>query len=749
MANKINSTAGMPTDHIASEVDNFVAQMDFQRRGFERRAYDNNFFDDGFHFRYVSRTTGHIVDAGKKDPQGPTRAIPKASRQIRGVANLLLGLDPHPVVYPEKVSRANFMAEQPDPKTGKMVASPEYKKAMEVSKDLAKRQGHWLEEEWRKQELMDKLTFMVILAAKHGVSYLQILPDPNEQKIVSVVRDFFDVYTMGNMTELDDSPMVVMAAPELISKLKANPLYKEEDLARISPDNRYASSEVKQAYMQVRFGSTTQSDSAATLIQKEAYILEYINDDNMQKIATDLGDRFRGKKRGDKIIRQVCAAGGVTLYDKYLNLGKYPLVDFRFEPGPMYQVPFIERFIPANKSLDISMSRIERYLNTMNVGVIMKRKGENFSITNQSGAQTIEFETTPPTQMNLAPLPASVFNFIGLLNQTIEEQGASVSTLNQLPQGVESGKAIESAKATEYANLKIPSDSLKKTVRRISERLVDYAADYFVTPQTVYYLEKGEPSYFDIIGQAGAEKYQSLNIEIPQDTVQIKHDTMVDIQIETGMGYTEQGKRESMKQIADYMRGLAQEGLLSQEAVKVSIQSFLETYGYGSTSEFIDAMDEGTESSPLTEDQITQMKVAVLEAMKESGEIGQEASDKRIMEAKIGSVEALKDAGLLDKKEEIPDNPEMAPIPYKDMPEDIKRQAEVMAGFTPSQDQSPVDMVAEAKVADTLIKAKQVSQSGEQSDKSMEQEGMMKSREMDMKEKMMNKPQPKKLTTKQ
>ena len=45
---------------------------------------NNNFFDDGFHFRFVSRETGKIVDFSNKNSSGgPLRAIPKASRQIR------------------------------------------------------------------------------------------------------------------------------------------------------------------------------------------------------------------------------------------------------------------------------------------------------------------------------------------------------------------------------------------------------------------------------------------------------------------------------------------------------------------------------------------------------------------------------------------------------------------------------------------------------------------------------------------
>jgi hypothetical protein len=132
-------------------------------------------------------------------------------------------------------------------------------------------------------------------------------------------------------------------------------------------------------------------------------------------------------------------------------------------------------------------------------------------------------------------------------------------------------------------------------------------------------------------------------------------------------------------------------------------------------------MDEGTQASPLTEDQITQMKVAILEALKESGEVGEEASDKRIMENKVGTMEALKESGLADKIQgPIADNPETAPIPYKDAPEDIKRQMEQQAGFSPSTMKSPIETQTETKVAETLIKAKQASQSAVQGDRSQE-----------------------------
>src|SRR3990167_2046589 len=122
MADKISKKAQIfknviPTDYIGMEIDKWVTNYQMMRKSFERRWYDNNFFDDGYHYRYVSRTTGRIVDLTQQgDLFIPKRAIPKASRQIRGVSNLLLSGEYVPVVYPEKITKVNY----PDPQMFQM-----------------------------------------------------------------------------------------------------------------------------------------------------------------------------------------------------------------------------------------------------------------------------------------------------------------------------------------------------------------------------------------------------------------------------------------------------------------------------------------------------------------------------------------------------------------------------------------------------------------------------------------------------
>src|SRR3990167_11385444 len=156
-------TSSVKTEDIGQVIDETVTAYKSTRYSFERRWYDNKFFDDGFHFRFLQRTTNKIVDlAERASMYNPTRAIPKASRQVRGVANLLMSNDPTPIVYPERVYKGAFQ----DPQ--------EYEMAVDESKRVAKTIGHWIGEEFKNQEINEKLAQMLILAMINGVSFMQI-----------------------------------------------------------------------------------------------------------------------------------------------------------------------------------------------------------------------------------------------------------------------------------------------------------------------------------------------------------------------------------------------------------------------------------------------------------------------------------------------------------------------------------------------------------------------------------------------
>lgn len=697
------STSDTPTKDIGSSVEAMRLLAYNQRRIFERRWYDNNFFDDGFHFRYLSRTTNKVVDLSERSTvYTPQRAIPKASRQIRGIANLLVSQDPTPTVYPEEM-------ENPAQK--------------QVNDDIAKKRGWWLEEKWKEPDpsgetMLEKLALMPILSAKHSISYMQVWVDANTEEIRSQVYDAFDIYVLGNYTSLYNCPFIIKATPLSIAQIKANPNFDKDQLEKISPDNRMASSEIKEAYMAARFGRAVNTEQEATLLLKEAFIKEYLNEDNMAQIKRqDNGDQIlKDKEMGDQVIRQVFVAGNVWLRDEYLAISEYPFVEFRFEPGPLYGVPLIERFKDSNKSLDSAVSRIERYFHTMVTGTWLKRRGEQFKLSNIAGGQVVEYEATPPTQAQPSSVPPFAFEFISLLTNFIEEQGVSTTTLGKLPSGVKSNAAIESLKESEYANLIIATRRLKETVRKIAVKMFELADENIVHQQSVSHTMRGKTQFFQVIGAGALSKRKKLQIETSGELVPLSKDSKVDIEIESGMAYTKEGQKATMQQLIETLLQYVQAGAIPPEPVKIAIEKYLEVYAFGSTAEFMEAFDKSVGDMPKSEQQLTQIKMALLQALQDAGEIGQEASDKRVMETKFGALSALKDAGLTKHIQDAGGAANAQPVKetvsinYKDAPEDVKRQMEADAGFQPSETISPSG-------SDQIAKHAQIQQGAQQGDR--------------------------------
>src|SRR3990167_4630985 len=650
------TTSEIETRQIGQVVDEMMNAAKDTRKGHERRWYDNNFFDDGYHFRYVSREENKIVDwAEKTSIYNPLRAIPKASRQIRGIVNLLISNELVPVVYPEKVYKGAYSEQQQqDPQTGQMMntPNPEYEAAIKEAKRVAKTTGHWIEEEFKNQEIKEKIALMGLLSGKHSISYIKIWPDAVQEKIRTQVRDAFDVFTLGQYTELEDVPFLIEATPRIIAEIKADERFDKDQVEKIHPDNRHASSEIKEAYMITRYGGRPSSDQVATLIQKEAFIKEYFNAENRERIRKQEngGDILAKRKMGDPVIRHVFVAGDIWLLDEYLDMTTYPFVEYRYEPGPLYQVPLIERFIPTNKSLDMVASRVERWIHTMGVGVYQKRKGEDFNVSNKAGGQFIEYKNTPLQQMNLTSLPHTFWEYINMLNGFIEEQGVSTTTLGRIPAGVKAAKAIESLKESEYANLVTANQRLKQTVKRIAQKFLDIADDYFVQPQTYFYLEKGEPQYYDIIGSTAVKKREDVGLETPEDVIPISKEYKVDIEVQSGMAYTREGKKEAARELGDYIIQLAQLNLIPPQVSTTYLNKLLEIYQFGAASEVAEDMENFETTGNLSDQQIEAIKVAVAEVLKDAEVVGPGADEKLIDSTKIGVVEALKDTGLIEKR---------------------------------------------------------------------------------------------------
>lgn len=747
------------SDAIGQAVEEMVTQALQRRRNHERRWYDNNFFDDGYHFRVISRKTGKVVDHVDRQTGFVERAIPRASRQIRGVSNLLFAAEPYPVVYPERITMSDYMNAMGQ------FDQQKYDQERQKMKDVARRQGIWLMNEWQdEQELFTKMIDMILLAAKNSVSYLQVYSDTKKQKIITEVFDAFDIICVGDKRELEDVPFITKVKSMALEEIRTSPLFDEEKTAKLTPDNKYATSEIKDAYMRSRFGSKTSQDAKeSTLIVKETFIKEYLSDKNWEqasKLSKDTG-AMEGKSKGDLIMRHPYSASGVTLADEYIDYDSYPFAEFRFEPGPLYQVPYIERFIPQNKSVDVITTRLEKWVNNMTVGVYMKRKGENFQLSNMPGGQVIEYEQKPPEQMNLASPGNAPFQVIEMLDKYIEEQGASTAALNQIPSGVKSGVAIESVKSTEYANLKIPTLMLKKTMKKIAQLMIERADKDFLEPVEVSDTQDGDTQYFDVIGQRGAKLQEKLGNKLPSDTVTIKKDSKLRIEVEPGLGLTMEGKKQSAQQLIDYYLKLYQEGFVGPEAMSMILKRFTETMGYGSTEELMEAIENGITQGQLSDQQVKQVQIAVLKTLKDAGMVGPEMDQKLVDSTKVGAMTALKDAGMIKPPDQGPTSAELMQKELDDMtkiyqyaPADIRKQIELRLGMQPSTQENiaPVQADTASKIhgminttAQTGLAAKQQDTQATHAQSEMALKAATSKQDLAIKEKMANKP----LATKQ
>lgn len=707
-------------------VGKLVEDMNFQaimrRRSWERRWYNTNWFDDGLHFRAMSKRTGQIIDHVQRNSGFIERAIPRASKQIRGIGALLMTPNYYPVVYPERVTEEDFR----DKTTGQ-VNQQAYQAEQEGAKQNARKQGVFLQTTWEDDLHLElKLADMILLSAKNGISFLQVYTDPHTKRICGTVHDAFDIIMYGDRRELDDLPFITKTQSMDFNEVMTNEDFDEEKLKEISPDNLYATSELKEAYMRARYGSKLNAQNLNTVIVRETFMKEYLSDDNWKQ-AVELGQEngaMEGKSKGDMIMRHPFSVGGVTLKDEYIDYDNYPFAELRFESGYLYQVPLMERFIPLNKSQDIVVTRIEKWINTMVAGIYTVRKGENMIISNIPGGQKVEYEGTPPQQMNISSVGSTPFQFMELTDKYIEEQGISSNNISQLPSNV-ANNTIENIQQQEYTNMKFAIARLKDCVTRIGELCMERGDKEYIKPVEISYKEDNKVNYFSVIGTRGKKAHEKINSKLPHDIVTLNRKAKIRVEADTGFGLTQDGRRKAMGELMNQMVALYKEGFIGADAMALLVKRFVEEYGYGSTEEFMEAIERGVTQGQMSQQQITQMKVAIAQVLKDTKSAGPAMDQQLVDSTKLGTMHALKDAGLLDQlKDEGKQNIEVDDLVklYDSAPPDVRSQILIKLGLQPSQEENiTLDQAKTAKELHTIVKGNHEMQNASQPETSTQQ----------------------------
>jgi hypothetical protein len=730
MADRLNNSVLHSPNSRA--IGKMIEDMNFQaimrRRAWERRWYNTNWFDDGLHFRVMSKRTGQIIDHVQRNSGFIERAIPRASKQIRGIGALLLTPDYYPVVYPERTTQEKYRNKM----TGQ-VDMQAFQKAQEDAKETARKRGIFLTTTWEDElELELKLMDMILLTAKNGISYLKVFTDPLTHRINATVHDAFDVICYGDVRELDDLPFMTFTQPIDFNEVISNEMFDEDKRRELSPDNLYATSEIKEAYMRARYGSKLNAQNLNTINIRETFLKEYLSEDNWKQ-AQELGEEngaMEGKDRGDLIMRHTWSAGGVCLKDEYIDYDNYPVSELRFESGYLYQVPLMERFIPLNKSQDIVVTRIEKWINTMVAGIYRVRKGENMIISNIPGGQKVEYEGTPPDQMPISNVGSTPFQFMEMTDKYIEEQGISSNNVSQLPNNI-ANNTIENIQQQEYTNMKFATARLKKCVTRIGELIMERADKDYIHPVEISYKEDNNTHYFNVVGSRGKKAYDKVSKKLPDDLVVLNRKAKIRIEADKGFGLTQDGRRQAMETLMKEMVNLYQLGFLGAQAMSLLVKRMVEEYGYGSTEEFMEAIEDGITQGQMSQQQINQMKIAMLQVLKDAKMTGPEM-EKKLMDhntanlqtTQLGVLKTMKDVGLLDKLgAEGKDNIEVDNLVklYKDASPELRRQIETKLGLQPASDEPISPSQADsAKALHEIVKGTHEMKMGERQQESAE-----------------------------
>ena len=477
---------------------------------YRRQWYLNDNFYEGRHFVWWRKSTGTIDRI--QPPKGMVlRSIPKASKAIDVIQNLILANDPRWVVYPEKDMEGNIGKEQ---------------------EGIAKRSAEWLDFQWDRLNMREELGSLVHFALKFPFSFIQVGFDTD---IWVEVLDAFDIEFQPEVKTIYDSPVLIKTINKNIIDVHNNLAYNE-NRTKVVPTNRYTIDDMKDLRLVEKFGYHRTKDTDDTCMLKEYYFKEYV--DGVDK---------DGEKIKEIKIRIVTIANeSILLRNELTEMTEYPFVMYAPKSGSLFQPAWLERMIPVNKSIDLITSNIETFFHIMNRGYWIKHKNANVTrIMNESG-QFIEWDVVKPEQATLASIPAYVFAHMANLERWISEQSVSSATMGQSMKGVKAYKAIEAAKQSDFAQMGTSINRLETVIEKVAEVMLDYAERYYKEPRHVYRLHEEKPDYFDVVGA----NFRGEST----DAIPLKASYKVDVSIESGLAYTEEGKRQTMLEL--YSAGL-------------------------------------------------------------------------------------------------------------------------------------------------------------------------------------------------
>jgi len=470
----------------AKEIETLAQDLRKERLNFEKRWLLIDRFLRGNHFEVWRPATNEI---GKVVfPTGiNVRPIHYAVRIAEGIMNNLLASDPRWKVFPRGLSQIQ--------------SEEERKRKIENAKKIA----YYFDNLYDSENLRAKLHELCWNGIKYGFGIMECYWDNGPR---FRVLDNFDVLFDPTVNDIQNSRYIIKEVAVDLDKVQANELYSDAKF-ELKEEGKISGSSFKETQLKEKHGSKV---GEKKVLIREAWI---------------------ENPEGGWDCIHICQ--GKILFNEHYNFSRPPFVSWSFLPEPLLQTSFVERIIPLNRALDITLAQIEAWVRTVAVGRMLKQEtvkvnrilGEHGEIINVNG---------PLDAISWLPVPeigATIFNYLNELKSLMGETAAAMAAMGRVPRGTRVGyKLVETLKATEVSSIQHGTRKLEEALERLGEVVLMMIAAFGEVPIEAQYRNE----YFELVGKEWATNFSNA---IPVSDV----DYSLDVSIESGLAYTTEAKR--------------------------------------------------------------------------------------------------------------------------------------------------------------------------------------------------------------
>ncbi|MFH8120031.1 MAG: hypothetical protein QXS37_04480 [Candidatus Aenigmatarchaeota archaeon] len=356
------------------------------------------------------------------------------------------------------------------------------------------------------ENIREKLSEMVWNGIKWGFGILEVYFENGKPKVRAV--DNFDILFDPLVKDIQDSPIIIKEVAVEKDFIEKNEAYNENRF-NLKEEDKISGSSFKEVRAKEKFGSKISENKVL------------------------IRECWRLNPDGGWDVMHVCQ--GKILFEEHYDFKRPPFVSWSFLPEPLLQTSFVERMIPLNRALDITLAQIEAWCRTVAIGRMIKQEsvnverilGEHGEIINVNG---------PLNSIQWLPHPeigGTIFNFLNELKSLMGETAAATAAMGRVPRGAKVGyKLIESLKSAEVSSIQHGVRKLEGTLERLAETIL-MVLYYFGTMPIEVITKEGS---FEIVSKQFSSNFTNA-IPVSDD------DFGIDVQIESGLAYTTEAKR--------------------------------------------------------------------------------------------------------------------------------------------------------------------------------------------------------------